>query len=170
MKTDQAVEMFCQTCGGPIRGTYPIVCPQCGAKTRLPIYPVGVALVQVKAEHRSGILVIRRAIRPSQGQWALIGGFANPGETAIAAAAREVKEEIGLTLTVEDLGYWGEAPATDGDRLLLFYLSRPMSPNELSDYRLDPAEVDDLRVAYAPEELAFSTHTDMLQAYFASIS
>jgi 8-oxo-dGTP diphosphatase len=42
------------------------------------------------------VLLIRRATPPLQGQWSLPGGRLEPGETAQAAALRELAEETGI--------------------------------------------------------------------------
>ena len=42
------------------------------------------------------ILIIRRASEPYRGYWTLPGGRANPGESAIDCARREIFEELGL--------------------------------------------------------------------------
>lgn len=44
------------------------------------------------------VLLAKRAREPKVGQWDLIGGFVEPGETVPQAARREVKEETGLEL------------------------------------------------------------------------
>jgi 8-oxo-dGTP pyrophosphatase MutT (NUDIX family) len=53
-------------------------------------------------EHDGGpcLLITRRAagLRGHAGQWALPGGRRDPGETAIQAALRETREEVGLSL------------------------------------------------------------------------
>lgn len=46
------------------------------------------------------LLLVRRANEPSRGLWSLPGGRIEPGESAAAAAAREVAEETGLTVEV----------------------------------------------------------------------
>ena len=47
-----------------------------------------------------GVLLIRRAKPPRQGQWSLPGGAQKLGETVFEAAIREVLEETGLTVEV----------------------------------------------------------------------
>ncbi len=42
------------------------------------------------------VLLVRRATPPRQGEWSIPGGRIEPGETARAAALRELKEETGI--------------------------------------------------------------------------
>lgn len=49
------------------------------------------------------LLLVRRGHPPGLGRWSLPGGRIEPGETPAQAAAREVAEETGLTVTVGDL-------------------------------------------------------------------
>src|SRR5262245_36648213 len=52
---------------------------------------------------RASFLLTRRApdLRDHGGQWALPGGRLEPGETAEAAARRELQEELGLDLSAD---------------------------------------------------------------------
>jgi len=60
-----------------------------------------VAVTLAPDDHeRPCFLITRRAakLRKHAGQWALPGGRVDPGETAVEAALRELREEIGLEL------------------------------------------------------------------------
>jgi ADP-ribose pyrophosphatase YjhB (NUDIX family) len=58
---------------------------------------VGVGVVVLGA---AGVLLIRRAKPPRQGQWSLPGGAQELGETVFDAARREVLEETGLDVEI----------------------------------------------------------------------
>jgi 8-oxo-dGTP diphosphatase len=49
------------------------------------------------------ILVVRRARPPSQGLWSIPGGRVEPGETLAEAARREVREETGLDVDIQEV-------------------------------------------------------------------
>ncbi len=57
-----------------------------------PIVGIGVVVLRPGPE----VLLIRRGKPPNQGSWALPGGAQELGETAEAAARRELREETGL--------------------------------------------------------------------------
>ena len=46
------------------------------------------------------LLLVRRGRPPAEGLWSVPGGRIEPGETAAAAATREVREETGLDVEV----------------------------------------------------------------------
>ena len=56
---------------------------------------VGIGAVVLRP---ASALLIRRAQAPSAGQWSIPGGAQEIGETAEAAARRELREETGLTV------------------------------------------------------------------------
>ena len=58
-----------------------------------PLVGIGVVVVQGEA-----VLLIRRGRAPGLGQWSLPGGGQKLGETAEAAARRELAEETGLSV------------------------------------------------------------------------
>jgi ADP-ribose pyrophosphatase YjhB (NUDIX family) len=55
------------------------------------------------------VLLVRRGVPPSEGRWALPGGFIRPGESLEAAARRELEEETGVRdVYVEQLYTFGD--------------------------------------------------------------
>ncbi len=71
------------------------------SRREYPEYPfVGVgALI-----HRGGkILLIKRRFEPNKGRWSLPGGLVEKGEKVEEAVLREVREELGIGVTLEGL-------------------------------------------------------------------
>src|SRR5277367_5468923 len=78
-----------------------------------------VAIVLVEADDASGtaLLLTRRAarLRAHRGQWALPGGRCDQGETQVAAALRELHEELDLELGPANvLGLLDDYPTRSG--------------------------------------------------------
>jgi len=64
-------------------------------------YTADAIVINALAQH---ILLIKRS---DTGQWALPGGFVDPGESTLEAARREAYEEAGITLTGGELVFNG---------------------------------------------------------------
>src|SRR3954468_24509659 len=100
-----AIFQHCPRCAAK-RGTQPemvrFACAACGFIYYYNVAAAAGALVLDPAGHA---LFIRRARDPGKGKLAVPGGFVERGETAEAAALRELGEETGVTLDhVEFLG------------------------------------------------------------------
>ena len=62
-----------------------------------------------RAANRVEVLLIKRAREPFKGEWALPGGFVDESESLEAAAARELKEETGLSgISLKQVGAFGD--------------------------------------------------------------
>ena len=92
---------YCMQCGGKLRlrehegeGHPDPWCDGCGAY-RYPVYNTAVSMV-VMDERKERVLLIRQYGRP---HWVLVAGYVNQGEDAEDAAAREVREELSMTVT-----------------------------------------------------------------------
>jgi 8-oxo-dGTP diphosphatase len=92
---------FCPFCGQPNRKVVAgrhRKCPACGLHDwRNPAPAVGCAILR-PGKAGPEILLSRRAGPPKKGQWDLVGGFLDAGETPEEAVRREVEEETGCRL------------------------------------------------------------------------
>ena len=109
---------FCPRCAGNLQERVlkkgdpeRLVCESCGF-----VFYQGPKLVAgALFELDGGIVLVQRDIEPGYGKWTFPGGFVERGETAEAAADREVLEETGLEVRVSGIvglySYEGQIPA-----------------------------------------------------------
>lgn len=68
-----------------------------------PALPAPVPCVGVVCLRGDEVLLIRRGTPPRQGEWGLPGGRIEPGERAVEAALRELREETGVEAEITGL-------------------------------------------------------------------
>lgn len=91
-------ERHCVRCGAELAGDPP-TCGTCGhVHWRDPKVAACVIF-----RWRGEIFLMRRGIPPGYGRWTFPGGYVDRGETVEAAAVREVREEAGCEVRLEDL-------------------------------------------------------------------
>ena len=109
-----------------------------------PVWPRAAASAAIFRGGR--VLIAERGGGPSRGTWSLPGGKIEPGETAMAAAAREIREETGLEVALAGLLDVHNSIRTSADGTLLhhyvicvFYgtcdTGEPRAATDISDAR-----------------------------------
>ena len=108
------------------------------------------SVVAVILDSDNQVLLTRRKVPPFQGEWVMPGGKIDLGEPIIAALQREVMEEVGLQVEVEELIDVFEH-VTPGEEnyhfIILYYRCRPI----YCDITHNQHEVDEARWVPAGE-------------------
>jgi len=95
---------FCPRCGSDLEdrevsGKVRRACPNCDfINFRDPKVAAGTFIQQ-----DGRVLLIKRAVEPEIGKWALPAGYVDYGEDPLEAAIRETREETGLTVEISGL-------------------------------------------------------------------
>lgn len=130
---------FCGACGAPTESREGGHLRQClDAACNTQNYPRTDPAVIMRVTDGDSILLHRQRSWPA-GQWSVLAGFVEPGETLEEAVAREVREETGVL--VEDVRYAGSQPWPFPSSVMLAYTARAVGgvlapdPHELEDAR-----------------------------------
>ena len=99
-----------------------------------PSLPAPVPCVGVVCLRGDEVLLIRRGKPPRQGEWSLPGGRIEPGERAVKAALRELREETGVEAEIVGLVdvVDGVFPEAGRHYVLIDYAARWLSGNPVA--------------------------------------
>ncbi|MEZ4516578.1 MAG: NUDIX hydrolase [Chloroflexota bacterium] len=115
--------VFCPRCGSAMETRVVIdkprrVCPACGY-IHFTDPKVGVGILVTDDEGR--VLLVRRGVEPEKGKWSLPAGYLDQGEDPKETAVREVREECGLTVSIERLLDVFHNPPGQGASIFILY-------------------------------------------------
>jgi NAD+ diphosphatase len=107
-------------------------CPACGLQQFPRISPAVIVLVR-----RGDRMLLARSPHFAPGVYSTLAGFVEPGESLEQAVAREVMEEVGVTLT--NIRYFGSQPWPFPNSLMLGFTADYAG----GDIRPQPGEIED---------------------------
>ena len=162
----------CPLCGEPTRsarGGWMRRCPADGSEHWPRVDPAVIMLVHDGA----GRCVLGRQASWPPGRWSILAGFVEPGESAEAAVAREVAEEVGIAIT--DVRYAGSQPWPFPSSLMLGFVAKVDGDETLLVDRVELEDArwfsrdeirrrDGLRALPPPVSIAHRIITDWLDA------
>ena len=151
---------FCPRCAQPlvtrdVEGRSLPACPACEYIAFRDPKVVAVALLV----EDGGIWLIRRAIEPCVGEWALPGGYVDWDEHPRVAAVRECREEIGCEVEVDRLVGVQHAAFAGGGVVVIGDAGSIVSGTPHAGHEV--LEVGRFAPGDTPE-LAFETHRELL--------
>lgn len=153
---------FCGQCSGPLerkKGERAVCCPSCGVVK----YPAVAPVVIVGVRDGEDILLTKYAGRDYK-NYALIAGFVEPGESLERAIAREVMEEVGLS--VRNVRYYKSQPWAFSQSVLMGFFADLHGDRTVA---LDSDELSEAvwmaRSELPAEESRLSLTWDMIAAF-----
>jgi NAD+ diphosphatase len=109
-------------------------CPACGLLSFPRLSPAVITLVE-----RGDEVLLARHTRTTDGTYALLAGFVEPGESMEAAVRREIREEVGIS--VDRIAYFGSQPWPFPHQLMIGFTAQYAG----GDIIVDGVELADAR-------------------------
>jgi ADP-ribose pyrophosphatase YjhB (NUDIX family) len=154
MPSSPDAQGYCLLCGTPLEARRHEdrdrpTCPSCGFIHYL---DPKVAVAVILGNDQEGVLLGRRRIDPSAGLWSFPAGYVNRGEVLEEAAAREVLEELGVTVRLTGLvGVYSER----GAPVVLIVYAGEIAAGEPRPDGHELSEVRRFALDRLPPDLAF---------------
>lgn len=157
----------------PLKERYPLgkfFYEQTGGKLSPHNNPLTVAVPILQVEDENGeikLLGLKRGIAPHIGGVAFPGGYTEYLENGHYAAARELKEELGLDTNPEDYEVFGNPLMSPTNNMLLFFKHKDVFPYSiLKEIKLS-SEALDFVLIDKDTEMCFSHHRAKADAALA---
>ncbi len=131
---------YCGRCGTPTEPAAherAMICPACGLAAFPRLAPAMITLVTRGEPGPDEEALLARGAQWTVPMYSCLAGFVEPGESLEAAVAREIREEVGLT--VADIRYRGSQPWPFPHSLMVGFRARYCG----GDVVPDPAEIAD---------------------------
>lgn len=140
-------------------------CPSCGF-VQFPDPKVAVIALVI---HQGSILLVQRGVDPAKGRWALPGGYMDAGEMPANALQRELAEEVGLAVDVQDLIQIYPMNNGEGRRVGIVLAFTATPADDLAIVRVgdDVADAGWFAPDAIPADLAFESTITLIQAWLA---
>ena len=113
-------------------------------------------------DERGKVLMIKRKFEPNKGRWSLPGGLLETGETLEEAGRREVREELGVEVDVEELFQVSEEIIRDGQGKARFHfvLVDYLATLKPADARITLNEESESFAWFKPDEVRMLDATE----------
>ncbi len=110
------------------------------------------------------MLIIRRGKPPGQGQWGLIGGAQEVGETFFECAIREAREEAGIEIAPFNIITAIDGITRDGEQNVQYHYSIvEVNANWVSGEAKPASDITDVRWITLPELHSLNVWSEMLR-------
>jgi 8-oxo-dGTP diphosphatase len=155
---------YCPQCGerlqdALVHGRQRPVCPACGYVVYLDPKVGAGAVVELDGK----LVLVRRGMNPMRGYWSLPSGYVERDEAPDQTAVRELEEETGLRVAVDNLlnVYSFSHEGMGGRGVLVLYAAHVVGGHlKAGD---DADEVGTYGPQELPEDIAFDTHIQALR-------